>query len=459
TSDSTTVVSYKKQVVIDDQLCVLDVLEAAGQEEHTPLCDQWIRDGEGFLLVYSISSHSTFEQVERLRDQIVRIKGSKKIPLILVGNKCGEHVEQEISKEEGMNMAKRLGCEFFESSAKTSINIERPFYTVVQMIRQKEEKRFKNQIKREHILFHNYNSFQNIEFIDDGSFGTISRASSKHHHGLVALKSINIDQKYTFEQLINEAKQHHKVELHSNILRFYGITKEKKHKKNYMFVLEYANNGNLCNYLKANFNIMDWGTKLKFAKQIVSAVRHLHENKIVHRDLHSKNILIHNGNIKICDFGISKSLLGPSIEASKGIGTIKYSDPQYLNDAENYSRNEKSDIYSIGVLLWEISSGHAPFADKSIKFQDLTLAIISDVREAIIKGTPRKYAEIYTGNNEKACWQGKPDSRPHIHQVMQDLDDVDISDTIEDIVSLAYQTNNELENDDSLHSKELPLLT
>ncbi|CAJ0830689.1 14084_t:CDS:10 [Entrophospora sp. SA101] len=426
TSDSTTVVSYKKQVVIDDQLCVLDVLEAAGQEEHTPLCDQWIRDGEGFLLVYSISSHSTFEQVERLRDQIVRIKGSKKIPLILVGNKCGEHVEQEISKEEGMNMAKRLGCEFFESSAKTSINIERPFYTVVQMIRQKEEKRFKNQIKREHILFHNYNSFQNIEFIDDGSFGTISRASSKHHHGLVALKSINIDQKYTFEQLINEAKQHHKVELHSNILRFYGITKEKKHKKNYMFVLEYANNGNLCNYLKANFNIMDWGTKLKFAKQIVSAVRHLHENKIVHRDLHSKNILIHNGNIKICDFGISKSLLGPSIEASKGIGTIKYSDPQYLNDAENYN---------------------------------LTLAIISDVREAIIKGTPRKYAEIYTGNNEKACWQGKPDSRPHIHQVMQDLDDVDISDTIEDIVSLAYQTNNELENDDSLHSKELPLLT
>ncbi|CAJ0758588.1 8699_t:CDS:2, partial [Entrophospora sp. SA101] len=194
-----------------------------------------------------------------------------------------------------------------------------------------EEKRFKNQIKREHILFHNYNSFQNIEFIDDGSFGTISRASSKHHHGLVALKSINIDQKYTFEQLINEAKQHHKVELHSNILRFYGITKE--------------------------------------------------------------------------------------------------------------------------------SVGHAPFADKSIKFQDLTLAIISDVREAIIKGTPRKYAEIYTGNNEKACWQGKPDSRPHIHQVMQDLDDVDISDTIEDIVSLAYQTNNELENDDSLHSKELPLLT
>ena len=67
-----------------------------------------------------------------------------------------------------------------------------------------EEKRFKNQLKMEHILFHDYNSFQNIEFIDDGAFGTISCAFSKRHQGLVALKSINIGQKYTFEQLLNE---------------------------------------------------------------------------------------------------------------------------------------------------------------------------------------------------------------------------------------------------------------
>ncbi|CAH1769863.1 1292_t:CDS:2, partial [Entrophospora sp. SA101] len=73
-------------------------------------------------------------------------------------------------------------------------------------------------------------------------------------------------------------------------------------------------------------------------------------------------------------------------------------------------------------------------------------------REAIIKGTPRKYAEIYT-----ACWQGNPDLRPYIHQVMQDLDKVDITDTIEDIVISTDQTFNELQNDDSLHTNELPL--
>ncbi|CAH1759738.1 4010_t:CDS:2 [Entrophospora sp. SA101] len=435
TYDPTIVASYKKQTVTDDQPYVIDVLETAGQGEYTPLWDQLIREGEGFLLVYSISSRSTFEQVEKFKDQIIRVKGSNKIPLILIGNKCDKHTEREVSREEGINMAKRLGCEFFESSAKTFVNVESPFYTLVQMIRHsrekktkrtinfksplkslklllkinigsisEEERKFKNQLKREHILFLDYNSFQNIKIIDSGSFGTIS------------------------------------LEHHSNILRFYGITKEK-----------YANNGNLCDYLKYNFNIMDWNIKLKFAKQIVSAVRHLHENKIVHRDLHSKNILIHNGNIKICDFGISKSLLGPSIEASKGLGTIKYSDPQYLINGENYSRNEKSDIYSIGVLLWEISSGHAPFAGKAITSKCIIVAIILGEREAIIKGTPRKYAEIYTGNNEEACWQGNPDLRPNIYQVTEDLNNINITD----VVNLTDQTSNELQGDSLLNSTEL----
>ncbi|KAG0778963.1 hypothetical protein G6F21_012777 [Rhizopus arrhizus] len=64
--------SYRKQVVIDDQPCVLEVLDTAGQEEYTALRDQWIRDGEGFLLVYSITSRSTFERIERFRNQIFR---------------------------------------------------------------------------------------------------------------------------------------------------------------------------------------------------------------------------------------------------------------------------------------------------------------------------------------------------------------------------------------------------
>ena len=101
--------------------------------------DQWIRDGEGFLLVYSISSRSTFERVERFRSQIIRVKDAEGVPLILVGNKCDKVTEREVSREEGYQMARSLNCDFIETSAKTCVNVERSFYTVVRMIRATRE--------------------------------------------------------------------------------------------------------------------------------------------------------------------------------------------------------------------------------------------------------------------------------------------------------------------------------
>src|ERR1043165_6440758 len=74
------------------------------------------RDGEGFLVVYSIANRSTFERVERFRDQITRVKDSEDIPMILVGNHCHKITEREVSREEGMNMARRLKSGFIESS-------------------------------------------------------------------------------------------------------------------------------------------------------------------------------------------------------------------------------------------------------------------------------------------------------------------------------------------------------
>jgi GTPase KRas len=77
--------------VIDDIPCILEILDTAGQEEYTAytllkyrLRDQWIRDGEGFVLVYSITSKSTFERVDRFKDQILRVKDTDSAPMVLV---------------------------------------------------------------------------------------------------------------------------------------------------------------------------------------------------------------------------------------------------------------------------------------------------------------------------------------------------------------------------------------
>lgn len=141
TYDPTIEDSYRKQTVIDDQPCMLEVLDTAGQEEYTALRDQWIREGEGFLLVYSIADRATFERVERFREQISRVKDQEphSVPIMLVGNKCDKVNAREVSRDEGQALAQRLGCRFVESSAKTCVNVEKAYYTVVRMIREQRD--------------------------------------------------------------------------------------------------------------------------------------------------------------------------------------------------------------------------------------------------------------------------------------------------------------------------------
>ncbi|KAI9892173.1 MAG: Ras GTPase ras2 [Vezdaea aestivalis] len=161
TYDPTIEDSYRKQVVIDSQSCMLEVLDTAGQEEYTALRDQWIRDGEGFVLVYSISSRSSFNRIKRFHHQINRVKESSSggsygssslnssssyssvypVPVMLVGNKCDRLTEREVSTQEGHALAKELGCEFVEASAKNCVNVEKAFYDVVRLLRKQRQRR------------------------------------------------------------------------------------------------------------------------------------------------------------------------------------------------------------------------------------------------------------------------------------------------------------------------------
>ena len=91
--------SYRKQCVIDDEVALLDVLDTAGQEEYSAMREQYMRTGEGFLLVYSITSRQSFEEIMTFQQQILRVKDKDYFPIIVVGNKCDLVGEREVSKQ------------------------------------------------------------------------------------------------------------------------------------------------------------------------------------------------------------------------------------------------------------------------------------------------------------------------------------------------------------------------
>ena len=133
--------SYRKQVVIDDESCLLEILDTAGQEEFTALRDQWIRDCEGFIIIYSITSRSSFEQVSTFKEQVMRVKDADSLPMMLVGNKCDLEHKREVSHQEGQDLARAFGAAFKEASAKTRVNVEEAFYDLVRSIRQYQNKK------------------------------------------------------------------------------------------------------------------------------------------------------------------------------------------------------------------------------------------------------------------------------------------------------------------------------
>ncbi|RHZ86274.1 hypothetical protein Glove_52g34 [Diversispora epigaea] len=273
-------------------------------------------------------------------------------------------------------------------------------------------------IQKENITYYQYSEFQNVKLITTNIF----KASFKISQKIVALKCVSLNDKFTLDNFLNEIKRHRKLEIRDSILKFYGITKQEN-TNNYMIILEYANEGSLRQYLKINFQSLDWNTKLNLAKQIANVLMFLHSNDIVHGKLNSENILIHNGIIKLNVFGLIKIISDSLSFLIKNIVPIQCVDPQQLELFNTIGKNKSSDIFGLGIILWEISSGSPPFEMESLSNVDLLNYIVKERKEMAIPGTPHKYKEIYTD-----CWRHDGNSRPDISQVVKNLSEIIIRD-------------------------------
>jgi GTPase KRas protein len=143
--------SYRKSCELDGRPVMLDILDTAGQDDFAALRDAWMREAEGFLLVYSITKRATFDEVEQLQVRIMKVKEDEGcVPLVLVGNKCDLHDQRQVSSEEAEARAKQWGCRFYETSAKEEINNVDCFLDVARAIRDADKQSTDSQEKHEH---------------------------------------------------------------------------------------------------------------------------------------------------------------------------------------------------------------------------------------------------------------------------------------------------------------------
>jgi GTPase KRas protein len=128
--------AYRIDAEVDGEVVGLDILDTAGQEVFSAVRDRYMRDGEGFILVYSLTERATFSPMSKISDQIKRVKDTDQhIPIVLVGNKSDMDDRREVSNGEGVLLSQQLKCPFFETSAKLRINIDECFHELVREIK------------------------------------------------------------------------------------------------------------------------------------------------------------------------------------------------------------------------------------------------------------------------------------------------------------------------------------
>ncbi|CAB5379990.1 unnamed protein product [Rhizophagus irregularis] len=261
------------------------------------------------------------------------------------------------------------------------------------------DKWLENFLKNEKVKLIPYKELKKPEPLDAGRFGIISKAIWTKTNNYVICKKLT-NTTYIKNDLLDafthELKMHMQLDYSERIIRCFGISLDPK----------------------------------------------TNEYLLIMQDLHSKNIVIHENNAKITDFGISKNQNNQTSAYIGNFGVVAYMGPERLKNPESPSPYTKSsDIYSFGVLMWEISSGHPPFEHFDDKWALAYSIVNNNNREKLVPNTPEKYEELYT-----KCWSQEPRLRPMINEVLDEFERMDFGNDIGNLISESQTSTESLEH-------------
>ncbi|RIB05238.1 kinase-like domain-containing protein [Gigaspora rosea] len=263
-----------------------------------------------------------------------------------------------------------------------------------------------------------FENLRDIKFLAEGGFGKIHTVEwingqisnwdhitqqfqryGTHKYILKSLKNSNLPS----EEFFREAGTHYDLYARlKGLVWCFGITKHNITGE-FMLILFYHNSKDLGSKLSDDPEALTWKNKLSILRRTSETLSQIHEKGFAHKDLHPGNILLHD-NLNDCyvgDFGFT----GPAEENStdKIVGVIPYMAPEVLKYGL-YS--DKSDIYALGMIMWELITGFRPFGNVAYDLA-LIIRILEGERPPIIPGVPEEYTQLII-----KCWDSDPSKRP-----------------------------------------------
>jgi serine/threonine protein kinase len=224
---------------------------------------------------------------------------------------------------------------------------------------------------------------------------------------------------------------------HSNIVRYIGSGIAPR----LFFVMEYFDGGTLGDYMKrvsGSGVILPLKKALQWGRELAHAMLYLHSNcapgaSVLHRDMKPDNIGLANGSIVLFDFGLSacvrsRRTFNEVYEMTGFTGTLRYMAPEV---ALNRPYTERVDVYSFGILLWQLASGKTPFKGFS-RDEFMTVVVEGGMRPGFDSHWPNELCELI-----ESCWEAVSESRPSFETVVSKLDRIyDTMDNLECFIEM-----------------------
>ncbi|MBE7065429.1 MAG: Stk1 family PASTA domain-containing Ser/Thr kinase [Ruminococcaceae bacterium] len=326
--------------------------------------------------------------------------------------------------------------------------------------------------------------YEVIECIGIGGMSEVYRTLDKESDVYVALKILKPEYSSNAEfikRFHNEAKAASLLE-HPNIVSMYGAGNDGDI---HYIVMEYVEGITLKDYIEA-YQTVPWHDALKITAQILLAMDHAHSKNVIHRDIKPQNIMIRNDNsVKLGDFGIAKAVTGATINDRNDAGSVHYLSPEQAKNS--YSIDARSDIYSLGISLFEMLIGVVPFDGESnvsvalkhfneriMPPHEIDLDIPIGVSDLVVIATRKdpnmrfqsaremisKIRKVIDNPNEPLIDREIDDPEAVVAAVLSDFSDTPLSDTTnsadtgKDLFTDAVSENVDLFDDDDFNDED-----